>query len=201
MLSHILAVFLLHSNLDTLYDCSLALCGNLLRALERDKGELEVVRCLLKSVLLSGLVTKIQSGSIGIRARGTNGVELKGSKLLEICRASFDHFPSGVSQVVPRVRLAFSGAERIDIEGDIQRLPQGRRVSLGAQLVHELEHTSDIVVDLEYLHRQRGLKARKRSLLWRLCVPHWGFNIRQTGFDILKTHGGCVDGGNKMALA
>ena len=50
-------MFPFHSNLDTLYDCSLALCGDLLRTLERDEGELEVVRGLLKSILLPGLVT------------------------------------------------------------------------------------------------------------------------------------------------
>jgi len=35
--SDILAVFLLHSNLDSFYDCSLAFRGDLLRTLERDK--------------------------------------------------------------------------------------------------------------------------------------------------------------------
>lgn len=91
---------------------------------------------------------------------------------------------------MPRLTLALSGAGLEGIECSIQRLPQGRRVSLCAQLVDELENTSDIVVDLEYLHRQRGLKARKRSLFWRLGIPHGGFDIRQSGFDILKTHGG-----------
>ena len=100
-----------------------------------------------------------------------------------------------------RLTLGLGGEEREDIESSIQRLPQGRRVSLCAQLVDKLEDTSDIVVDLEYLHRQGGLKARERSLLWRLGVPNWGFNIRQTGFDVLKAHGSGVDVGNKVALA
>lgn len=97
--------------------------------------------------------------------------------------------------------VGLSGAERADIEGSVQRLSQGRRVSLCTELVNELENSSDIVVDLEHLHGQGGLKVRKRSFLRRLCVPHWGFNIRQTGFDILKTHGRGVEGGEKVALA
>lgn len=88
---------------------------------------------------------------------------------------------------------ALSRVKPADIEGSIQRFPQGRRVSLGAQLVDEFEDTSHIVVDLEDLHGQRGLKVRKGSLLWRLCASHWGFSIRQTGLDILETHGGGVD--------
>lgn len=78
-------MFPFHSNLDTLYDRSLALCGDLLRTLERDERELEVVRCLLKNILLPGLVTKIQSGNVARGVRSTDEVELKGGKLLEIC--------------------------------------------------------------------------------------------------------------------
>lgn len=189
---HVLPMFLFHRNSGTLYDCSLALCRDLLRTLESNKRELEVVRCFLEGILLPGLVTKVQPGDVETRARGTDEAELKGGELLEICRASFDHLPSGVGQVVPRLMLALSETGRADVMNSVQRFPQSRRVPLCAQLVDELENTTNVVVDLEYLHRQRGLKARKRSLLWRLCIPHWGFDIRQTGFDILKTHGGGV---------
>jgi len=34
----ILAMFFFNGKLDTLYDCSLAFCGDLLRTLERDEG-------------------------------------------------------------------------------------------------------------------------------------------------------------------
>ena len=55
--SDTLSVFLFHGNSNTLYDCPLAFCGDLLRTLERNQGELKVVRCFLKSILLSRLVT------------------------------------------------------------------------------------------------------------------------------------------------
>ena len=87
------------------------------------------------------------------RARVTDEIELKSSKLLEICRTSFNHLPSGVGQVVPRSPTrVLSGTKAADIRGSIQRFPQDRRVSLGTQLVDKLENTSDIVVDLENLH-------------------------------------------------
>lgn len=101
---------------------------------------------------------------------------------------------------MPRLTLVLSGVERADVEGGIQGLPQARRVSRCAQLVDELENATDIVVDLEYLHRQRGLKAGKRSFLWRLSVPHWGLDIRKSGFDILKTHGGGWMAGSRWRL-
>lgn len=78
-------MFLFHGNLDTLYNCSLALRGDLLCALERDERELEVVRCLLKSILLSRLMIKLKPGITTTRERSTNEIELKRSKLLEIC--------------------------------------------------------------------------------------------------------------------
>lgn len=49
-------------------------------------------------------------------------------------------------------KRVLSGGEAADTRGNIQGFPQGRRVSLGAQLVDELEDTADIVVDLEDLH-------------------------------------------------
>lgn len=52
-----------------------------------------------------------------------------------------------------RPTRALSRVKAVDIEGSIQGFSQGRRVSLGAQLVDEFEDTSDIVVDLEDLHR------------------------------------------------
>ena len=84
----------------------------------------------------------------------TDKIELKSGKLLEICRTSFNHLPSGVGQVMSgSPTRALSKVKAADIEGSIQRFPQGRRVSLGAQLVDELEDTSDIVVNLKDLHR------------------------------------------------
>jgi hypothetical protein len=88
------------------------------------------------------------------KARITDEIELKSGELLEICRTSFNHLPSGVGQVVPGSSTRALGRVKVaDIGGNIQRFSQGRRVSLGAQLVDELEDTSDIVVDLEDLHR------------------------------------------------
>ena len=85
---------------------------------------------------------------------------------------------------------ALSGAKAASIESSIQRFPQCRRVSLGAQLVDELENPSNIVVNLEDLHGQGRLEVHEGSLLWRLRVPNWGSDIRQTGLDVLETHGG-----------
>jgi len=45
---------------------------------------LEVMGCLLKSILLPRLTTKARSGIITTRERITDKVELKGSKFLEI---------------------------------------------------------------------------------------------------------------------
>jgi hypothetical protein len=84
----------------------------------------------------------------------TDEVELKSGKLLEISRTSLNHLPSGVGQVMSRSPTrALNRTKKWVFEGDIQRFPQGRRVSLCTQLVDELEDTSDIVVYLEHLHR------------------------------------------------
>lgn len=90
-------MFFFHGNLDTLYDRSLALCGNLLRTLERDEGELKVMRCLLESILLPGLATEVRSGIITIGMGITDEVELKSGELLQVCGPTLDHVPSGVS--------------------------------------------------------------------------------------------------------
>ena len=75
-----------HGDSGAFYDCSLALCGDLLRTLERNERELEVVRSLLKGILLPGLVRKnVRSEKIATRERSTNKVELKSNKFLEVC--------------------------------------------------------------------------------------------------------------------
>jgi hypothetical protein len=138
---------------------------------------------------------------IATRTGITNEIKLKSGKLLEICRTTLNHLAGRVGQVVPRLPThTLSAMQRECVESSIQRFPQGRRVSLGAELVDKLENTSNIVVDLEDLHRQRGLKVRKRGLLRRLGVPHRGFDIRQAGLDVLETHGGGVVG-NKVVPA
>jgi len=58
--------------------------------------------CLLKGVLLPGLMTGVCSEVITKKAGITDEIELKSGKLLEICRTSFNHLPSGVGQVMPR---------------------------------------------------------------------------------------------------
>lgn len=93
----VLSMFFFHGNLDTLYDRSLALCGNLLRTLERDEGELKVMRCLLESILLPGLATEVRSGIITIGMGITDEIELKSGELLQVCGPTLDHVPSGVS--------------------------------------------------------------------------------------------------------
>jgi hypothetical protein len=109
---------------------------------------------LLKGIFLPGLMARVCSRIITIGMGITDEIELKSSKLLEICRTSFNHVPSRVGQVVPRSPTrGLSRAKEVDVEESIQRFPQGRRVSLSAQLVDKLEDTPDVVVDLENLHR------------------------------------------------
>ena len=60
-------MLLFYGNLDSLYYGSLAFCRDLLRTLERDKGQLKVMGCLLKGVPLPGLMAKAWSGMIATR--------------------------------------------------------------------------------------------------------------------------------------
>ena len=124
--------------------------------------------------------------------RSTYQCSLHRRKLLQVVGTPLRHCARRLGEVMSvSCATTVSGALARLCSAYSQRFPQCSRVPGRTKLVHELQDTLDIGIDLEDLERERGLQGDECGLLWGLRnSTRRQRALSKSGFYVLETHVG-----------